>query len=34
MEQIKLLLADDERIERSILYRKLSRELGEDQALR
>ena len=30
MEQIKLLLADDERIERSILYRKLSRELGED----
>ena len=30
MEQIKLLLADDERIERSILYRKLSRELGEN----
>ena len=30
MEQIKLLLADDERIERSILYRKLSRELGEE----
>lgn len=30
MGQIKLLLADDERIERSILYRKLSRELGED----
>lgn len=30
MGQIKLLLADDERIERSILYRKLSRELGEE----
>lgn len=29
MKQITILLADDERIERSILYRKLSRELGE-----
>ena len=30
MGQIKILLADDERIERAILYRKLSRELGEE----
>lgn len=30
MGQIRILLADDERIERAILYRKLSRELGEE----
>ncbi|MDO4269155.1 MAG: response regulator, partial [Eubacteriales bacterium] len=29
MEQVKILVADDERIERSILCRKISRVLGE-----